>query len=161
MNEPVAQQENLTCAECGSTSFILQPSDLHGFGVRCASCGKFSRWTGKGKEKKNNPKHRKRHRKEGEMVCDWCGITESDAKEMGLHFAIDHREAEDFGGTDEFENTRPLCSACHYEKTAAEHRSRGIMKLLEKLQERKKMFTDYLDRPGSTIKPGDIDDLPF
>ncbi len=160
MNEAVLSTNKLTC-ECGATAFTLEISDLHGFGVRCAKCGKFIRWTGKSREKKNNPKHRKKHRKDGEMTCDWCGISESEAKEMGLHFQIDHREAEDFGGSDDFENTRPLCSACHYEKTAKEHTTRGVKKLLEKLEERKAVFEGYTKREGSTLKPEDFEGIPF
>ena len=140
---------------CGVDSFYLEPHDLHGFGVRCVGCDKFIRWTGKGKEPKkvNNPKHRHQHKKDGEMYCDWCGISESEAKEMGMHFTIDHKVAEDFGGEDTIENTRPLCSACHYEKTAKEHRTRAIKKLLEQMKERKQMLDDYLSREGSSLKP--------
>ena len=138
-----AEQLDLKC-ECGCSAFTLTSNEIHGFGVRCATCGKFQRWTGRGKEKKSTIKHRERHRKNGEMVCDLCGITESEAKQMGMHFEIDHREAEQFGGKDEFENTRPLCSACHYDKTARENRTKGIRKLLERLHEREAMFTDYL-----------------
>lgn len=115
MSEAAISTGRLIC-KCGCTAFALEASDMHGFGVRCAKCGKFNRWTGKGREKKNNPKHRKKHRAEGEMVCDWCGISESEAAAMGLRFEIDHREAESFGGSDDFENTRPLCSACHCKK---------------------------------------------
>lgn len=147
--------DKLKC-DCGSEEFTLQQSDLHGFGVRCANCGKFNRWTGKGKEKKNNPKYRRIKRAEGELVCDLCGITEPEAKEMGLHFAMDHRVAEQFGGADSEENIRPLCSACHYEKTAIEHRARAVKKLLEQLNERKRMFAEYLNREGSSIKPEDV-----
>jgi len=160
LNEAAEVANKLTC-ECECELFILEASNVHGFGVRCAKCGKFNRWTGKGKEKKNNPKHRKRHRKEGEMICDWCGISESEAKEMGLHFQIDHREAEDFGGSDEYENTRPLCSACHYEKTAKEHTTRGVKRLLEKLEQRKETFEGYAKREDSTLKPEDFKDVLF
>jgi 5-methylcytosine-specific restriction endonuclease McrA len=59
----------------------------------------------------------------------------TEAKKMGHHFAIDHAEAEQFGGKDNFENTRPLCSACHYLKTALEFKTKGIRKLLNGNQE--------------------------
>ena len=139
MEEP----KPLEC-ECGWNHFILKHNEIHGYGIWCVNCGKFQRWTGKGKEKKATTKHRKKYRKNGEMVCDLCGITESEAKQMEMHFEIDHREAEQFGGKDEFENTRPLCSACHYDKTARENRTKGIRKLLERMNEREAMFTDYL-----------------
>jgi len=148
---------NLACNECGAEEFKLEPSDIHGFGVRCSKCGRFSRWTGKPKEKKNNPKFRREHRKHGERYCDFCGISESEAKEMGLHFQEDHRLAEQFGGEDEIENVRPLCSACSYMKNALEHRTKAIKKLLEKLSDSKKMFQDYLDRPDRTIKQESLD----
>ena len=144
---------NLVCGECGSETFKLERSDLHGYGVRCAVCGRFNRWTGKCREKKNNPKHRAKHRANGEMHCDWCGISESEAKELGLHFQIDHRLAEQFGGSDEYENTRPLCSACSYMKNALEHRTKAMRKALEKLAERRAMFQEYSSRPDSTFKP--------
>ncbi len=34
-------------------------------------------------------------------------------------------------GADSFENSQPLCSPCHYLKTALEHRTRGLKKYLE------------------------------
>jgi hypothetical protein len=122
-----------TCIGCGSTSWNLDRThiDLHGWGIRCAKCDKFLRWTGKEKPKAKNPKHRAKHRADGEMFCDWCGITESEAKRMGHHFTIDHAEAEQFGGDDGFENTRPLCSSCHYLKTALEFKTKGIRRLLD------------------------------
>ena len=117
---------------CGSFWWELDKThyDLHGYGVRCAKCKKFLKWTGKGKADKN-PKHRAKHKTNGELVCDWCGITEAEAKKMGQHFTVDHAEARQFGGEDKFENTRPLCSSCHYLKTALEHKTKGIRRLLD------------------------------
>lgn len=131
----IKTDNNLNCDSCGFITFTLEASDLHGYGIRCSGCNKFIRWTGRGKEKKNNPQHRKKHRADGEMVCDWCGMSESEARELGVHFAIDHREAEQFGGSDDFENTRPLCSVCHYGKTAAEHKTKAIRKIISKMEE--------------------------
>lgn len=120
------------CPKCGSTDWQLDRShiDHHGHGIRCASCGYFLKWTGKGKAKANNKKFRALHKKDGELICDLCGITENEAKRLGWHFEMDHREAENFGGEDSHENSRPLCSPCHYQKTALEHRTRGIRRLL-------------------------------
>jgi hypothetical protein len=124
--------EDITCKYCGSMNLTGKKSDLHGYGVWCGRCKRHLFWTGKGseKKKKNNPKFRKQHKKEGLLVCEWCGIDESEAKKMGQHFTIDHVIAEDFGGEDNFDNSRPICSACHYLKTALEHRTRGIKKIL-------------------------------
>ena len=120
------------CPHCGNQQVLLRPHDQHGFGVYCSRCERHLRWTGKGKEPKpRNPQHRAQHRADGEMACDLCGITESEAKRMSLHFEIDHRKAQDFGGGDATEDTRPLCSACHYVKTAIEHRTRAERRLLE------------------------------
>ena len=125
--------ELLLCNSCGASDWIIQTHcmDLHGYGFKCRKCNRVI-WSGKmaDKAKKRNPKHRAKHRSEGEMVCDWCGITETEARLMGHHFTIDHAEAEQFGGEDAFENTRPLCSACHYLKTALEFKTKGIRKLL-------------------------------
>lgn len=125
-------QELKTCDKCGSANWNLDVShfDLHGYGIRCASCGNFLRWTGKGKAKANNQKFRAIHKQNGDMVCDLCGITETEAKKLGWHFELDHREAEIFGGEDTLENSRPLCSPCHYQKNALEHRTRGIRRIL-------------------------------
>lgn len=138
-------EQQIECPDCKTSAVNLLHNDLHGYAVRCAKCNKFLRWTGKAKEKgQKNQKHRKEHKKNGELVCDWCGINEGEAKSIGMHFQIDHRVAEDFGGEDTFENTRALCSGCHYEKTAKEHTTRAIKKLLEKMNSDQEMLQEYI-----------------
>ena len=123
----------LTCSFCSSSDWAIHTHcmDLHGYGFKCRKCNRVI-WSGKmaDKAKRNNPRHRAKHRTNGEMFCDWCGITENEARKMGQRFCIDHAEAEQFGGGDKFEDTRPLCSACHYLKTALEFKTKGIRKLL-------------------------------
>jgi len=147
------------CDSCGSDEFKIKTNEVHGYGIWCNKCNKFIKWTGKGRErkKKNNPNYRKLHKKDGELVCELCGISESEAKEMGFHFAEDHIIAEEFGGDDTFENSRPLCSICHYEKTARENRTRGIKKLLEKINTPKEKSIDL----KHTLNENNFDDILF
>lgn len=127
---------DIEICECGSRWWVLDKShfDLHGYAIKCAKCGHFLRWTGKKGEKTKNPRFAARHKAQsnGERICDFCGITESEAKLCGAHFQTDHRQAERFGGEDNFENTRPLCSRCHYLKNSLENMTAGLRKVMEK-----------------------------
>lgn len=128
--------EELETCTCGSQQWKLDRChfDLHGFKIVCSKCNKFLRWTGKEKAKRHNPAFAARHRANscGVRFCDLCGLSEDEAKLFGWHFTTDHRLAEEFGGEDTLENSRSLCSPCHYLKTALEHRTRGLKKYLEK-----------------------------
>ena len=124
----------LVACSCGSTDWKHERSDIHGVGYRCSKCNKFDGWSGKRKDKAKNPKFAKKQKRSapnGVRTCDLCGISEAEAKKFGWHFTTDHRLAEEFGGEDTLENSRPLCSPCHYLKTALEHKTRGIKKFLD------------------------------
>lgn len=60
---------------------------------------------------RRNATWRKYWRKQGELRCSWCDVTEVDAP--GTTFDIDHVEPVAEGGADAFGNTRVLCSTCH------------------------------------------------
>ena len=130
----------IVCRECGSLNYTEEPHEMHGAKISCADCGTFIKWKGKGNRKNRrnkNPDHMNRWRKKGPLVCHWCGITEG---ETAAHFELDHIMPLENGGQDVFENTRPLCSACHWSRNAELHR----MRLLRRINERTEMYKDYL-----------------
>jgi 5-methylcytosine-specific restriction endonuclease McrA len=85
----------------------------------------------------------------GPLICRWCGIKET---ETNMGFEIDHILPLEDGGQDVFENTQPLCSACHWLRNAERHRVK-YLKLKE--LERQQMYEDYLE----SLKADD--ELPF
>lgn len=120
-------QNDVVCRSCGVVGeYEERPHEIHGAGIYCTACGAFIKWKGKGnnKNKRNkNSKHRDKHKKDGPMVCAWCGIHEDETE---MHFEIDHIIPIEDGGPDVFENTRPLCSACHWLRNAELHRVKYI-----------------------------------
>ncbi len=148
------------CSRCKSTNFIEKPDEkgVHYAKLCCADCGQYIRWVPKpknaGKEKVNNGKWREKWREKlgGELVCFWCGIKES-ATRMGFH--IDHVLPRKRGGKDEFENTQPLCAACHWSRHADIYRaeSSNLVKL-EDLN-RQQMYEDYLETFSGEEVPSD------
>lgn len=132
---------DIACRACGSTNLEDFPHDIHGTGVKCADCGRHVKWLGKGNRKNRrnkNSDHRHRWKAQGPLKCHWCGIVED---ETAAHFEIDHILPLEDGGEDVFENTRPLCAACHWSRNAELHR----MKFLRRLNERTQMYEGYLN----------------
>jgi len=72
-----------------------------------------------------NAHHRRhwRRRQDGEMQCHWCGVVESQTR---AGFEIDHVHPLEDGGSDEFENTRPLCRDCHTVRNAMRAHARHL-----------------------------------
>ncbi len=149
----------MECRYCYSTNLIekLTENGPHYAELRCADCGRHLQWIPKPKNeketKRNNNKWLKKWREKLEvLICHWCWIKETETK-MG--FEIDHISPIEEGGQDEFENTRPLCSACHWLRNAERHRVK-YLKLAE--LDRQQMYEDYLE----DLKSGnDDEEVPF
>ncbi len=108
------------CQGCGSGEFAERPHELHGSGLWCADCGRFFKWVGKGgRIIRRNDRWRGEWRALGTLICQFCGITEA---ETTMGFEIDHIIEIEDGGRDEFANTRPLCSNCHWIRNAQKYR---------------------------------------
>jgi len=139
------------CKRCGSTNLVEKPAEngTHHSALYCADCGRWVKWNPKPKDANeppdvNNEKWRKKWRKKlnGELVCFWCGIKESETR---MSFHIDHVLPREKGGQDVFENTQPLCAACHWLRHAERHRVKyaGNPVKIEELS-RKQMYENYL-----------------
>lgn len=126
-----------SCHKCGHKQFrALNPHPMHGPGIVCAQCG-IMKWWGKlakDDKTKNNKSLKRQHLAKGEY-CRLCGITKEEAIAAGRTFSakLDHILARDFGGEHLPENTQILCGLCSYLKTAMEHQTRSVRKLLEKV----------------------------
>lgn len=123
-----------SCHQCGHKWFMcLKPNPTHGPGIVCAKC-KTMKWWGKlakDDKEKSNGSLKKMHLAKGEY-CRFCGITKEEAKLMGRTFnaVLDHELARDFGGEHSPENTQILCGLCSYLKTAMEHQTRSLRKMM-------------------------------
>jgi hypothetical protein len=127
------------CHKCGHKQFkALSPHQMHGPGLICAQCGCMKWWGKLAKDDKQKPNNslKKLHLAKGEY-CRFCGITKEEARAMGRTFdaVLDHQLARDFGGEHTPENTQILCGLCSYLKTAMEHQTRMIRKMMEKFHE--------------------------
>lgn len=125
------------CHKCGHKRFkALLPHQMHGPGIICDQCGTMKWWgkLAKDDKQKQNDSLKKLNLAKGEY-CRFCGITKSEAKLFGRTFdaVLDHTLSRDFGGDHSLENTQILCGLCSYLKTAMEHQTRSIRKMMEKV----------------------------
>lgn len=73
-------------------------------------------------------------------------MVRTQGSETNMGFEIDHIFPIEDGGEDVFENTQPLCSACHWLRNAERHRVK-YLKLKE--LDRQQMYEDYLKSLGN------------
>ena len=104
-----------TCRRCGYPGpHDVLPAELpHNQELKCGECGSHIKWLAALPKKRSdkNASHRARWKEaQGELVCHWCLVKKNETRAA---FHIDHIKPIEFGGVDEFRNTRPLCSACH------------------------------------------------
>lgn len=113
-------EETVFTCKCGKSGIAdehtLGPAvGPHGNKVLCGECGTALGWQAKAGNAKRrtdrNASHRARWRKaQNGLVCHVCLVKDDDTRGF---FEIDHILPLEFGGVDEFRNTRPLCAACH------------------------------------------------
>lgn len=120
----------MECKYCHSTNVVTKLAETgpHYAELRCLDCGRHLQWIPRpdtDKAKRRNAKWYKKWRECGPLVCHWCGIEET---ETDMGFEIDHIIPVEEGGPDVFENTRPLCSACHWLRNAERHRVKYLKK---------------------------------
>lgn len=112
---------------CESRNVKIKSNGPHNE-IVCAFCERHVDYLKKEKNEgkrncKNNSKFMNRHRLNGPLRCYWCGISE---KVFKGGFECDHIIPIEDNGPDTFENTMPLCSACHWERNAHRHRTKNI-----------------------------------
>lgn len=127
--------ELIVCNKCNGYQYMIvkKVGPPHGYGLYCAKCRAFVRWTGSGEfknKKQTNSFDREKLKAKGLNFCHLCGITEEEAKKFNWQMQIDHTLAEMFGGPDDIENKRYLCTGCHQIKCSLENRSKVIRRLL-------------------------------
>lgn len=120
----------MECKYCHSTHVVTKIAETgpHYAGIWCLDCGRHLQWISKpdtGQAKRRNAKWYKKWREYGPLICHWCGIKET---ETDMGFEIDHIVPIEEGGPDIFENTRPLCSACHWLRNTEKHRVKYLKK---------------------------------
>lgn len=112
---------NIKCPACECNYMVLEEDYTHGYSIRCGKCGRFIKWTGKGKGKRdNNAGHKLGMKLQGKLTCEICGMTEEEAGKAGITMHLDHINPLSVSGDDTLVNKRPLCALCHAVKTAIE-----------------------------------------
>lgn len=114
------QPERVFNCKCGTSGTATQhvlggEVPPHGKKVLCRDCGAALGWQKKPENLKKrtdkNASHRRRWKEaQGDLVCHICLVKSENTRAV---FHIDHIKPLEFGGVDEFRNTRPLCTPCH------------------------------------------------
>lgn len=115
---PTPSGEDQQCPRCSAPGphEVVEGSGPHPWRIVCAGgCGIPNWWQKKPlnakKRSDKNTSHRARWKEaQGDLICHWCLVKKDETRAA---FHIDHIKPLEFGGVDEFRNTRPLCAACH------------------------------------------------
>lgn len=108
------------CRRCGSANVRVDQRDDPDkpIGLSCNDCRSYT-WPPKEENehlrRDHNARWRKVWRADGELVCTWCRVRESQTRCV---FHVDHVTPLEAGGLDEFDNTMPLCGNCHTKRHA-------------------------------------------
>lgn len=104
-----------SCKHCGypGPHNVVDAEAPHYQRLDCGECNRYIKFLPELAKKRSdkNTSHRARWiEAQGGLVCHWCLVQKEQTRAA---FHIDHIKPLEFGGVDEFRNTRPLCAACH------------------------------------------------